>query len=231
MKWSFQYLPNHSPSEKYESFIKEIHPMICSRKEKELIKTFEHFDKDQIKYLPLYRVHDCEYYMSILNNALNSRCFKFANLLITHSDVKMCDEAGRTPIRYILGNDISDQYNLIKSLIKNLVDRGSDINNKEKEYGETVLHYALKWYDNELVKILVDQGADVNIQDEDGETALHYAVRFKDGETVKFLIDHGAHIHIQNKDGNTALDLAIYLDNQDMVNIQEFRGYLTKRAK
>ena len=50
---------------------------------------------------------------------------------------------------------------------------------------------------------LIDQGADVNVRDENGETPLHYV---SDPELLKILIDHSADVNAANRtDGDTPL--------------------------
>jgi hypothetical protein len=65
----------------------------------------------------------------------------------------------------------------------------------------------------ETVKLLINSGANLNIQNNDGETALMLALKYSDKysslETVKLLINSGAKLDIQNKDGDTALMLCI----------------------
>ena len=69
----------------------------------------------------------------------------------------------------------------------------------------TYLMIAIKNNNTELAKALIDDGADINIQDNYGNNAfLEYAF---DGhtETAKLLIDNGADINIQDINGLTAL--------------------------
>ena len=44
----------------------------------------------------------------------------------------------------------------------------------------------------EIVKLLIDSGADINVKDKKGRTALRYAVKNGHLEVVKYLIDKGA---------------------------------------
>ena len=65
----------------------------------------------------------------------------------------------------------------------------------------------------EVVKLLIDNGADVNARDGDGDTALMWAV-IKDYsqeavEIVEFLITHGVDVNNKNEYGETVLMKAL----------------------
>ena len=52
-----------------------------------------------------------------------------------------------------------------------------------------------KGYEN-LVRILLDRGADVNMQNQDGVTALQRATRFRHESICRLLVDKGAEDNI-----------------------------------
>ena len=54
------------------------------------------------------------------------------------------------------------------------------------------LHYAIRLNKFDIIKILVEKGADVNETDEMEETPLHYAYAFNNKLVINFLIEHGA---------------------------------------
>jgi len=89
---------------------------------------------------------------------------------------------------------------------------GWDINNKTKE-GKTPIYFVR---DPERVALLVDLGADLEIQDEKGHTPLHFAVIFGtklqlELAIVKELVNQGGDLTTQDKKGNTPLALATLL--------------------
>lgn len=60
-------------------------------------------------------------------------------------------------------------------------------------YGITLLHTASSRGHTDLIKVLIEAGADVNTPDEDGETPLHRAMSTKNNyKTARLLIEHGA---------------------------------------
>jgi len=56
---------------------------------------------------------------------------------------------------------------------------------------------------DDIVKLLKQYGAEVNVQDDDGMTALHKAVVEQRRATVKLLLEFGSNINIMDKQGRT----------------------------
>ena len=68
---------------------------------------------------------------------------------------------------------------------------------------------AVELRDENLVRLCLDNHADVNIQDNDGYTALHVSVKgqskARDENLVRLLLKHNADVNIQCKNGYTVL--------------------------
>jgi len=62
--------------------------------------------------------------------------------------------------------------------------------------------------ETELVKLLLEQGADVNAVNNAGETPLHKAVRYPEYESVRELLRHGGDQNIRSAQGLTPLQIA-----------------------
>src|SRR5689334_19281312 len=71
--------------------------------------------------------------------------------------------------------------------------------------GRTLLMEAVIRRDQELVSILLANGADPNIRDNRDWTALHFASQDYDLTSVRKLVEHGSNINAQDDFGNTPL--------------------------
>lgn len=65
----------------------------------------------------------------------------------------------------------------------------------------------------EIVKALLEHGANPNVRDEDGWTPLIKASTFMKESTVELLLTHGADPTAQDDDGDTALHYAAMADD------------------
>ena len=75
-------------------------------------------------------------------------------------------------------------------------------------FGRTALHYGTMFNRIDVVKPLLDEGADVNRQDDDKDTPLHKAARYNYTEVARLLIQNGADVNIRKIDNKTPLDEA-----------------------
>ena len=70
-----------------------------------------------------------------------------------------------------------------------------------------------------LIQILIQNGTDVNIQDNDGDTALHSISFHGHKDCLEVLLKAGADVNIQNNCGNTALHKATINGHKDWVEV------------
>ena len=103
-----------------------------------------------------------------------------------------------------------------------LIEKGSAIDDK-------ALMWAAYRGDAETVKVLLDQGADVNKKKAtfwdfgDLVTPLMIAVRYGHTDAVRILLDHGADVNLKHR-GVTALFYAAFYGHSDIVNILLAKG-------
>jgi len=90
--------------------------------------------------------------------------------------------------------------------IKQHVKAGSDLDAQEPTVGSSALITAAVFGKTEVAKVLIEAGADVNLQNNEGSTALHSAAFLCRTELVKALLDNGADKNLRNIYGNTALE-------------------------
>lgn len=130
----------------------------------------------------------------------------------------------------LMVNDYPEVMSMIQSLLKNI----DKVEINRKIGGKiTVLMMACTTSNthsnNTVVKMLIDAGADTDVQSDIGRTALMMSCEdigektmdqnglFNSNiETARILIDAGANVNIQNETGSTALMIAITWYNYDI---------------
>ena len=107
--------------------------------------------------------------------------------------------------------------------ILDLLRKGLDVNARDDQDGRTILMHAAWFGHLDVMRILIDKGADANAKNKNGATALILAADRGNAEIVTFLIDKGADVNA--KDGNrTALMLAANKGNADFVRFLIDKG-------
>lgn len=89
-----------------------------------------------------------------------------------------------------------------------------DINVRDSNdfYRKTALLYAILMEDFEIVKLLLENGANIECFNRYGDTALMYAVYIDNIEMVKLLLENGAKVNAKANNGATALVHTLDLD-------------------
>ncbi len=104
-------------------------------------------------------------------------------------------------------------------LVRALLKAGASASAKDNK--KTVLMVAAQNGKPEMIKALLDAGAEIDAVDDDGWTALMFA---DDVESVRMLLNTGADMSIKNKDGLTALGMAIKYEQEESVKLLKSRG-------
>ncbi|KAG2418545.1 hypothetical protein HFD88_001646 [Aspergillus terreus] len=99
------------------------------------------------------------------------------------------------------------------SAVQLLVDHGADIGARDEPHGRTALHLAALMSVADHVRVLLDNGANVNTRSGRDETALTLAAFAGKAATVKLLLGRGADVSCADRSGWTALSHAC--DGQD----------------
>lgn len=90
------------------------------------------------------------------------------------------------------------------------------------------VHWAAAQGYTEMLKVLVDKGYDINVQDANGFTPLHYAAASGKIDSVEFLVNKGADLYLVNKDNLTPMSLAAQAGEQKIVDLLFIKMRSTK---
>uniref|UniRef100_A0A336N437 CSON006168 protein n=1 Tax=Culicoides sonorensis TaxID=179676 RepID=A0A336N437_CULSO len=155
-----------------------------------------------------------------LQVAIESKSFKIFNYLVEYgADVYIKDYNDTALLHSAVR---SDGLKMVKLLIKNYK---FDVNVKDSNQrtplhdaiSRTPLHDAISRSNLEIVKYLIDRGADVNAKDSNERTALHEVAKHSNLEIVKYFIDHGADVHAKDSNKRTALHEVAKHSNLEIV--------------
>ncbi len=105
------------------------------------------------------------------------------------------------------------------SKIESLIKDGQDLNQPAVLGGTTALHMASSSGRLDAARLLIDKGANIDIQNTDGLTPLHWAIIFRKTDMARLLMQRGARLDIQDKNGLTALHHATVHGNEDIVRL------------
>jgi len=112
-------------------------------------------------------------------------------------------------------NEIMDFFVKNKECAQKLINTIENIDEIRDIYGNSLLHYAAREENTELINLLIEKGADPLLQNERGETPLHWAVA--NAEVVSLLVKYD--VDVKDRDGRTPLHWAVKFGNRDAVEI------------
>ena len=86
------------------------------------------------------------------------------------------------------------------------------------------LHHAACWGRKDLVRLMLDSGADPDEKDENGKIALLTAFQGRGQFLNRILLKHGCNVNYQNYKGHTALMYAVILNEVEIVELLLEKG-------
>jgi hypothetical protein len=82
-----------------------------------------------------------------------------------------------------------------------------------------LLHTAAERDNPDIIDLLIESGATVNLEDDNGNTPLHIAAGYSNKVVVWALLNGGANIHAKNNEGETPYDVAIKNKKTELTEI------------
>lgn len=99
--------------------------------------------------------------------------------------------------------------NGLNNELKQMIKEGVDINQKD-DFGYTLLHYAISNNHEDTALLLLNNGANCTVQDNNGATPLHYAYEYGMTNVAKAIVEKNPKaLIIKDKYGNQPLWTAV----------------------
>ena len=169
----------------------------------------------EIDILEQEKEEDTFFFSSALDQATRAECVDAVVILLSilEADPNSSDSEGVTPLIIACG------YGNIR--IATLLLQARANINQQTNIGATALMLACysETPHNDLMRLLVQSGADISIKGEQQRTALMYAAERGHTSIVQYLLDEGAPVDTQDVDGVTSLMLASELGHSDIVRV------------
>lgn len=149
-----------------------------------------------------------------LHLAVESNFLDVARLLLNRgARVDGKDIRDRTPLYFAIGLEHTEMVAL-------LVQFKADIHAPAGKLGCSFLNRAVNSGNLEIVKLLIENGADINDRRGiygESETAMHMAVEDEKKEILEYLLEKGADTNIINSRNQTPLQLTKYQNYEDLL--------------
>ena len=101
-----------------------------------------------------------------------------------------------------------------------LIDKGAKINLKAKNESVVApVNSAVASGNEQIVKLLLEAGANPNLTQQSGITPLHSAAYRGDEKICKLLVEYGSDVMARSDDGRTALDFANESGNSRLIKL------------
>jgi hypothetical protein len=164
---------------------------------------------------------DGGYYVRPLVAALAGEHFQTADLLrYNGADLDARGYFGRNPL-----HAAAESGNF--ETVQILIEYNPAYINARTDGWWTPLHWASRGFnfkDGSIVRLLLEHGADINMQDEDGWTPLYVASKNGVLEVLRLLLEHGADVEVRNNDGETPLQEAANGGHNEVVELLREHG-------
>lgn len=146
-----------------------------------------------------------------LHEALRYGNLEIARMLIAaNANLNAADNIGKTPAMVVYPKEKAmETYGL-------LAENHADFTRKDM-FGDTVLHTAcMCGTDSEVIRFLIEHGAEVNAKNKEGSTPLCIAVQKKNVDVVRVLAENGADIHAKDAQGISPV-IGAMINSQEML--------------
>lgn len=153
-----------------------------------------------------------------LHCAAGNGCITIVKMLLDNgADLNIRDIDDSTPLFYAAYSGHAD---IIKLLLEYKTGKSKEDVNVQNIYGSTPLHIASGDKEKvDVVRVLIEHGANVNATDKHNSTPLHFATEYKNKNVVALLLENGANPNAESIGNYTPLHFAAKWEEMDIVDL------------
>lgn len=107
----------------------------------------------------------------------------------------------------------------VDKMVDIILEKGSTLIVQETYEYLTPLHKAARYGNNTMLRLLLDIGADLEVNDSRGRTVLHQAVCENNSFAVKLLLEKNAYVDCQDNEGKTPLQSTVCIGNMKIAKL------------
>jgi len=125
---------------------------------------------------------------------------------LQENNISMCE----ININFNITTKLFKNDNLVKYLIDNAIETKNTENLK-------LIHFICRYSTPELIKYIIDKGANTECSDNNGWKPIHYICRYSTPELIKYIIDKGANTECCTNDGWKPIHIICRLSTPELI--------------
>lgn len=179
---------------------------------------------------PFFRAHYTEPFSSPIFQATKYNCISSLKYYLHNSHILNIDHESLAT--YKLHSLVMAIQSNKPELVQILLAHGADM--EKMVFGKNALHIACYFSNSDIIRILIENGADINAKQEDDEnpqTPLCIAARANDKNTVVLLLEFGANPSLTNGSGETPISLTTDPTIKKLIQDEIDKEYSAKSKK
>ncbi|KAH7189530.1 ankyrin repeat-containing domain protein [Fusarium flagelliforme] len=162
--------------------------------------------------------------VSVLVDAVNKRKLDMAQLVLDHGANASAKDLVGHPVLVLALRDSKLSQNDKIRVVKMLLDHGASPNVSDGTWGVAAICFAMETGSTDLVRMMVQAGANTKKKMSSGETLLLYAIDHGRRDQAKLLLEGGADANAADKKGRTPLMQAISRRDTELIKLLKAHG-------
>ncbi|KAJ4138331.1 hypothetical protein NW768_002154 [Fusarium equiseti] len=162
--------------------------------------------------------------VSVLVDAVSKRKLDMAQLVLDHGANASAKDLVGHPVLVLALRDSKLSQNDKIRIVKMLLDHGASPNVSDGTWGVAAICFAMETGSTDLVRMMVQAGANTRKKMSSGETLLLYAIDHGRRDQAKLLLEGGADANAADKKGRTPLMQAISRRDTELIKLLKAHG-------